>query len=125
MRGGDLPAPSSPARAPATSTGNGSGGEDSPGRPRRRAGPSLGQVAHPEALIAAYDALAARGGPAPGPEGLTYADLGRGEACALLRDLLALIMEGSYRPSAGRKLAIPKPGGGTRTLTIGNLVDRV
>src|SRR5205085_561100 len=88
-------------------------------------GPTLAQVAHPEALIAAYDALAARGGPAPGPDGPTYADLGRGEACALLRDLSALILTGAYTPSAGRKQPIPKPGGGTRTLTIAGILDRV
>jgi len=88
-------------------------------------GPTLGQVAQPEALIAAYDALAAHGGKAPGPDGLTYADLGRGEACAVLCELSPVILGGEYTPSAGRKLAIPKPGGGTRTLTIDNIIDRV
>lgn len=91
----------------------------------RPGGPTLRQVAHPEALIAAYDALAASGGRAPGPDGLTYADLGRGEACAVLRALSAAILRGEYSPSAGRKLPIPKPGGGTRTLTIVNIFDRV
>lgn len=88
-------------------------------------GPTLGQVAHPEALIAAYDALAAHGGKAPGPDGLTYADLGRGEASAVLRELSPVILGGAYAPSAGRRLAIPKPGGGTRTLTIVDIIDRV
>ena len=87
--------------------------------------PTLAQVAHPESLIAAYDALAAHGGAAPGPDGLTYADLGRGEACALLRELSPVILGGTYAPSAGRRLAIPKPGGGTRTLTIVDILDRV
>jgi RNA-directed DNA polymerase len=88
-------------------------------------GPTVGQVAHPESLIAAYDALAAHGGKAPGPDGLTYADLGRGEACAVLRELSPVSLVGAYAPSAGRRLAIPKPGGGTRTLTIVNILDRV
>ena len=71
-------------------------------------GPTLGQVVCPEALIAAYDALAAHGGKAPGPDGLTYADLGRGEACDVLRELSPVILGGEYVPSAGRKVAIPK-----------------
>ncbi len=86
--------------------------------------PSLDPAAHPEAPIAAYDALAARGGAAPGPDGLTYADLGRGEACAILRGLSPAILGGAYAPGAGRRPAIPKPAGGTRTLTIVDVLDR-
>ena len=51
--------------------------------------------------------------------------MGRGEACAILRELSPVILGGAYAPSAGRRLAIPKPRGGTHTLTIVNILDRV
>ncbi len=88
-------------------------------------GPALEQAVHPEALIAAYDYAAAHGGPAPGPDRLTYAALGRGEACAIFRDLAPVILAGEYRPAAGRALKIAKRYGGTRTLTIVSIIDRV
>ncbi len=88
--------------------------------------PTLGQVADREFLIATYDGMSARGGHAPGRDGLTYADLGRSEVAQIMDELAKAIRAGTYKPGPARKQPIPKPGGrGTRTLTIRNVTDRV
>jgi retron-type reverse transcriptase len=88
--------------------------------------PRLEHVADPEALIAAFDHLATHGGTAPGRDGITYADLGRSEACAALRELSRLILAGDYRPGMSRTVKIPKPGSTRRrTLTLRGILDRV
>ncbi|WZP00365.1 reverse transcriptase domain-containing protein [Isosphaeraceae bacterium EP7] len=103
-------------------------------RARRRArsgladggSPSLAQVGDHEFLIAIYDELRAKGGQAPGPDGVTYQDLGRRETAAVLRDLAATIRDGTYKPGPSRRVAIPKAGSSkTRTLTIRGVADRV
>ena len=40
-------------------------------------------------------------------------------------DIRARLLDGSYRPSAVRRVGIPKPGGGTRELGIPTAVDRL
>jgi hypothetical protein len=87
--------------------------------------PTVEQLAGADNLIAAYYEMKSRSGPAPGPDGVTYADLSRGEAADLCRGLSAAVRSGSYRPGPVREVIIPKPGGGRRTLRVGNLADRL
>jgi retron-type reverse transcriptase len=88
-------------------------------------GPTLARVADPEHLIATFYAMKAEAGRAPGPDRVTFEVLGPSEVAACLRAVSQAILNGSYQPGPSRKLAIPKPGGGHRTLTIRNLIDRV
>jgi hypothetical protein len=88
-------------------------------------GPSLARVADPEHLIATFHAMKAEAGRAPGPDRVTFEVLGPSEAAACLRAVSRAILDGSYAPGPSRKLPIPKPGGGHRTLSIRSLFDRV
>ena len=88
-------------------------------------GPTLAGVADPEHLIATFHAMKAEAGRAPGPDRVTFEVLGPSEVAACLRAVSKAILDGSYRPGPSRKLPIPKPGGGHRTLSIRNLIDRV
>jgi retron-type reverse transcriptase len=88
-------------------------------------GPSLARVADPEHLIATFHAMKAEAGRAPGPDRVTFEVLGPSEAAACLRAVSLAILSGSYAPGPSRKLAIPKPGGGHRTLSLRNVIDRV
>jgi hypothetical protein len=84
------------------------------------------RAADPRNLRCAVDYLAAEGGSAPGPNGLTLDDLDGTERWELARALGAAIRAGRYRPGAHREVAIPKgPGRGMRTLRIRNVEDRV
>lgn len=98
-------------------------------RQRRRArlapGPTLAAVADPEHLLARYRRLEALGGHAPGPDGVSFADLGAAEAALVIREAGKAIRRGDYRPGPARRVAIPKASGGTRTLAVANLADRV
>lgn len=88
-------------------------------------GPTLEMVADHEFLIECYRRLEAGGGHAPGPDGVTYGDLGPTEVGIVMREAGGAIRRGDYRPGPARKVAIPKATGGTRTLSVANLVDRV
>ena len=87
--------------------------------------PTLARIADPEYLLDVYCELRARAGKAPGPDGVTYADLSRREVCDVMRDLGKAVLAGTYRPGPGRRVAVPKPKGGHRTLTIRDLLYRV
>jgi hypothetical protein len=83
-------------------------------------------IASDKNLRCAWDHLAREGGDAPGPDGLTYADLSDSEIWRLLRMLGKCIREGTYQPGPERQVAIPKATGtGYRTLTLQNVQDRV
>jgi hypothetical protein len=88
-------------------------------------GPTLAGVADPEHLIATFHAMKSEAGRAPGPDRVTFEVLGPSEVAACLRAVSRAILDGSYAPGPSRKLAIAKPGGGHRTLSIRNLIDRV
>lgn len=86
--------------------------------------PTLELVADHEHLIDCYRRLEARGGRAPGPDRISYEDLTPAEIAILMREAGEAILRGDYRPGPARKVAIPKASGGTRTLTVANIVDR-
>ena len=74
-------------------------------------------------LNQAYKRVKANGG-AAGVDGMTVADLL--PWIALHREeLIALLLDGSYRSQPVRGVQIPKPGGGTRQLGIPTVVDRL
>ena len=61
---------------------------------------------------------------APGPDGLTVEDAR--DQWPTLRDRLATqLTHGNYQPGPIRRVEIPKPDGGVRTLGIPNVVDRI
>jgi RNA-directed DNA polymerase len=81
------------------------------------------QVADPANLNAAWKRVRANGG-APGIDGLTveaFPEQLRARAETLRQQLL----DGSYRPSALRRVTIPKPHGGERQLGIPTVQDRL
>jgi hypothetical protein len=88
-------------------------------------GPTLARVADHEHLLVAYTEMKAEAGRAPGPDRVTFEGLGPSEAAGLLRAVSRAILDGRYGPGPSRKLPIPKPGGGRRTLSIRSLIDRV
>lgn len=86
----------------------------------------LGWIADLRNLRAAWDHLAKEGGNAPGPNGLSYADLSTGEMISMLQQLRTLILADEYQPGASRQVKIRKSSGsGTRSLTLQNIQDRV
>jgi hypothetical protein len=88
--------------------------------------PSVEQIADPEILIEVCHQLKRQAGQAPGPDGVTYADLSPSEVASCMRGLSKILLNGLYRPSPGRLVQIPKASGkGHRTLTLRNVLDRV
>ena len=84
------------------------------------------QIAHPEHLYYSFLRLKAEGGLAPGPDGVTYADLSPEEVWGILRAVSRAILAGVYRPAFAREKRIAKSTPGQfRTLLIRNLIDRV
>jgi hypothetical protein len=88
-------------------------------------GPTVARVADPEHLIPTFYAMKAEAGRAPGPDRVTFEVLGPSEVGVCLRAISRAILDGSYAPGPSRKLAIPKPVGGHRILTIRSVFDRV
>ena len=86
---------------------------------------TLGPIINADNLIANYKQMEREGGQAPGPDGIRFGDLGRRERADILRAASNMIASGDYRPGPARHVDIPKPTGGTRTLTIRNTPDRV
>jgi RNA-directed DNA polymerase len=76
-----------------------------------------------ENMMAAYHRVVANAG-AAGVDGMTVGELGaflREHWPRIKEDLLA----GRYRPQPVRRVEIPKPGGGRRTLGIPTVLDRL
>jgi RNA-directed DNA polymerase len=74
----------------------------------------------------AYDYLEQNGGPAPGPDGCTYADFSNSEKWQFCRDTRDEIRNGTYEPGPERIRLIPKgPGRGKRCLILQSIFDRV
>jgi RNA-directed DNA polymerase len=60
---------------------------------------------------------------APGPDGMTVKEL-RGHLAKHGEGIKAKLLKGSFAPSAARRRDIPKANGGTRPLSIPNVLDR-
>jgi hypothetical protein len=56
---------------------------------------------------------------------VTFADLGPREVAEIARHLSLAVRDGKYRPAPTRAVTIPKPAGGTRTLRLPTLWDRI
>jgi retron-type reverse transcriptase len=61
---------------------------------------------------------------APGPDGQTVGEL-LAQWPSAGPELVARLLDGSYRPGVVRRANIPKAGGGVRGLGIPNVIDRV
>ena len=81
------------------------------------------EVCRPENLNRAYRRVKANKG-APGVDGMTIVQL-RSWLAAHKEELIASLLDGSYRPRPVRGVQIPKPGGGVRQLGIPTVVDRL
>jgi len=81
------------------------------------------QVADPANLNAAWRRVRANGG-APGLDGLTVEQFPE-QLRARAETLRQQLLDGSYRPSALRRVTIPKPNGGERQLGIPTVQDRL
>jgi RNA-directed DNA polymerase len=80
------------------------------------AGDLLGQALARENMARAWKRVKANKGSA-GVDGRTVQDTGEHLKQAW-PEIRARLLDGSYRPSAVRRVGIPKPGGGTRELGI-------
>lgn len=81
------------------------------------------QVAEPANLNAAWKRVRQNGG-APGVDGITIERFPE-HLRARAETLRAQLLDGSYRPGALRRVRIPKPNGGERTLGIPTVQDRL
>lgn len=81
------------------------------------------EVCDRENLNQAYRRVKSNRG-APGVDGMTVSELGRWLK-EHQEELIASLLDGSYRPQAVRGVEIPKPGGGVRQLGIPTVVDRL
>lgn len=90
-----------------------------PGRPSRL----LLAASHPDRLFEAWQRVLANRG-AAGGDGVTVDRFAHFADTAIPR-LSAMLRDGSYRPAPARRVQIAKRDGGTRTLTIPAVVDRV
>ena len=81
------------------------------------------QVAEPANLNAAWKRVRANGG-APGIDGLSVAAFEE-RFRPRAEELRVQLLDGSYRPSALRRVRIPKPNGGERQLGIPTVQDRL
>jgi RNA-directed DNA polymerase len=83
----------------------------------------LEEVCRRENLNRAYRRVKANQG-APGVDGMTIGAL-RDWIAGHKEELIASLLDGTYRPQPVRGVQIPKPGGGVRQLGIPTVVDRL
>ena len=81
------------------------------------------EVTHRDNLNRAYRRVMANKG-APGVDGMTVDEL-RDWIAEHKQELIASLLDGTYRPQLVRGVEIPKPGGGVRQLGIPTVVDRL
>jgi RNA-directed DNA polymerase len=92
--------------------------------PHFRAYALYDKVHRADVLAHAY-ALAKANGGAPGPDGVTFADIEAARPEGLLTELSEELKTKTYRPGPVRRVYIPKLNGGERPLGIPNIRDRV
>jgi RNA-directed DNA polymerase len=90
---------------------------------RAASGPLLEQVVRRETLNRAWRRIRANGG-APGVDGVSIEQFPAWMA-ERRDDVVRALGEGTYEPSAVLRVEIPKPDGGTRTLGVPTVLDRV
>ena len=91
----------------------------------RKPGEKLTALLHhitPETLREAY--LAVKRDAAPGVDGVRWSEYGDGLEERLL-DLYGRVQRGAYRAKPVRRVEIPKPDGGVRSLGIVSLEDKI
>jgi len=86
---------------------------------------SLERFAKAGSLRSVYRILKASGGPAPGPDGITFSDLSQNDEWKLASELNRCLVDRSYRPGATRRVRIRKPDGRFRTLNLADVHDRL
>lgn len=83
----------------------------------------LAQALEQRNMVAAWKRVKANGGSA-GVDGRTVRQTGE-DLVTEWADIRQALLDGVYRPSPVRRVAIPKPGGGSRELGIPTVVDRL
>ncbi len=124
------------AEARASAARNGEGRQNLPGTDGgAEAGTTAGEQTKPEALrlmeavaersnmLCAYERVVKNEG-APGVDGLTTAEL-KPWLQAHWKTIREALLAGRYMPAAVRKVEIPKPQGGVRSLGIPTVLDRL
>jgi RNA-directed DNA polymerase len=87
--------------------------------------PSFSSVVNRENLLRVFKSLKAKGGQAPGVDGLRYTDVSTAEIGEVLQQVSISIHADDYQPQPIRSVRIPKPRGGHRNLKLMSIVDRV
>jgi RNA-directed DNA polymerase len=85
---------------------------------------SLWEDAFSEANISRALRRVEQNGGAPGPDGMSTADL-RPHVEAHWPEIRRRLDQGTYRPAPVRRVQIPKPGGGVRELGVPTVLDRL
>ena len=110
-----------------TAEGTGAGARQAVPGPGEKAGDEapelMEEVLRRENLTAAYERVVRNGG-AGGVDGRSVDDLKEQLQTDWLR-IREQLLSGTYKPSPVRKVEIPKPGGGKRTLGIPTVMDRM
>ena len=92
--------------------------------PTRRFGAIRDRVTRWDVMFQAWEEVRRNRG-APGVDGVTIDAVEEQGAEAFLRELQEQLCDGTYRPLPVRRVMIPKPSGGQRTLGIPSVRDRV
>lgn len=88
--------------------------------------PPLEVIVDPEYLICVFEDLKRRAGQAPGPDRISYNDLGKREVAQICRTLSRAVLRDRYVVGPCREVRIPKAAGrGYRTLRLRNIDYRI